>query len=82
MYADDTQLYLSIEPSNVSDIVFSLENCIKDVKQWMLENKLQLNDEKTEILLINPKKYDIDVNNITIGNDCIVFSEHANNLGV
>ena len=82
MYADDTQLYLSIEPSNVSDIVFSLENCIKDVKQWMLENKLQLNDEKTEILLINPKKYDIDVNNITIGNDCIVFSEHAKNLGV
>ena len=45
----------------------------------MLENKLQLNDEKTEILLINPKKYDIDVNNITIGNDCIVFSEHAKN---
>ena len=82
MYADDTQLYLSIEPSNVSDIVFSLENCIKDVKQWMLENKLQLNDEKTEILLINPKKYDIDVNNITIGNDCIAFSEHAKNLGV
>ena len=40
MCADDTQLYLAIEPSNVSDIVFSLENCIKDVKQWMLENKL------------------------------------------
>ena len=55
MYADDTQLYLAIEPSNVSDIVFSLENCIKDVKSWMLENKLQLNDDKTEVMLINPK---------------------------
>ena len=82
MYSDDTQLYLSIEPSNVSDIVFSLENCIKDVKQWMLENKLQLNDDKTEILLINPKKYDLNVDNITIGNDSIDFSDSAKKLGI
>ena len=82
VYADDTQLYLSIEPSNVSDIVFALENCIRDVKSWMLENKLQLNADKTEIMLINPKKYDIDVNNVVIGNDSIPFSNSAKNLGV
>ena len=82
MYADDTQLYLAIEPSNVTDIVFSLEKCIEDVKCWMLMNKLQLNDDKTEIMLINPKKYDIDVTDITIGSDSIGFSQSAKNLGV
>ena len=77
MYADDTQLFMSIEPSNISDIVFSLENCIKFVKSWMLRNKFQLNDDKTEVILINPKKYVISVNNISIGNDNVDISESA-----
>ena len=71
MYADDTQLYMSIEPTNVHDLVNTLELCINDVKTWMLENKLKLNDEKTEVLLCNPKKYDVDVNNLNIGCDSI-----------
>ena len=56
MYADDTQLYLAVEPSNICDLVFSFESCINDIKNWMLINKLKLNDDKTEIMLINPKK--------------------------
>lgn len=55
-YADDSQLYLSIKPSNINDLVFSLEKCISEVKDWMNTNKLKLNDEKTEVVLINPKK--------------------------
>ena len=58
MYADDTQLYLSIEPSNVSALVCDLEKkCICDAKNWMLINKLELNDDKTESILCNPKLY-------------------------
>ena len=54
-YADDTQLYLCIEPSSIHDLIFSVEQCITEVKHWMHVNKLKLNDEKTEIILINPK---------------------------
>ena len=43
MYADDTQIYLAIEPKNVSNLVFSLEKCIDEVKNWMFLNKLKLN---------------------------------------
>ena len=41
-----------------------------------------LNDDKIEVILINPKKYDVSVNNISIGNDNVDFSESAKNLGV
>ena len=82
MYADDTQLYLAIEPNNISDLVFSIEKCVDDVKNWMLLNKLKLNDDKTEIMLCNPKKYNIDVKQISIGNETISFSKSAKNLGI
>ena len=39
-YADDTQLYLCIEPSNINDLIFSVEQCITEVKLWMHNNKL------------------------------------------
>ena len=48
----------------------------------MLENKLKLNDEKTEVLLCNPKKYDIDVDHLNIGCDSVKFSDSVKNLGV
>ena len=82
MYADDTQLYLSIEPSNVSSLVYDLEKCISDVKNWMLINKLKLNDDKTESILCNPKSYKVLVDKINVGSDSIHFASVARNLGV
>ena len=82
MYADDTQLYLAIEPANISDLVFSIENCISEVKNWMLVNKLKLNDDKTEIMLLNPKNYQINIDSLSVGDEIISFSKFAKNLGV
>ena len=51
LYADDTQLYLSFDsgvPSSDTDAIAQLESCIADIRQWMLVNKLKLNDDKTE----------------------------------
>ena len=81
-YADDTQLYLCIEPSDVHDLIFSVEKCIDDIKQWMHDNKLKLNDEKTEVILINPKHYEIPFDHLTIGTENIDFADSAKNLGV
>ena len=57
MYSDDTQLYLSAAPNDLSMLVDRIEHCLLDVKDWMLTNKLKLNDDKTEVLLINPKSF-------------------------
>ena len=82
MYADDTQLYLSIEPNNINVLVESIEACIKDVKDWMYINKLKLNQDKTEIILCNPKNLDISKNILQCGDESICISKCGKNLGV
>ena len=49
-YADDTQLYISFNPvdkTSEADAVIAIENCIHDVRAWMRDDKLILNDDKT-----------------------------------
>ena len=86
MYADDTQLYKSVKPSDVEIEMLSTSMglCIDDVKSWMVDNKLQLNEEKTEIILCNPKKshVPIHVDHIATENEKLSFSDKAKNLGV
>lgn len=52
-YADDTQLYIAVSPDDTGPIVI-LFNCILDIKSWMAVNSLQLNQDKTEVLVIGP----------------------------
>ena len=58
LYADDTQLYISFQPGvSVSNetAISCLEACIKDIKDikaWVTNNLLKLNDDKTELIVI------------------------------
>ena len=52
MFADDTELYKSGSPSEAFTLARTIESCISDVNVWVVQNKLQLNDDKIEILLI------------------------------
>ena len=47
-YADDTQLKISMKPSR--------EACVSDIRKWMAANFLLLNSDKTEMLVLGPKK--------------------------
>jgi len=55
---DDTQLYLSLDPDNALNFSFSLRNlehCIADIRLWMTQILLRLNDNKTNIIyLVSP----------------------------
>ena len=48
-----------------------------DIKEWMLANKLKLNDDKTEFLLFNPRSFDIETNSLIFGSETINLSPSA-----
>lgn len=81
-FADDTQLYNSSHPSQIQTLLSTSEHCISDVKQWMTQNKLQLNDSKTEALLVGGKGASDQALKLTIGHSEITFSKSVRNLGV
>ena len=57
-FADDTQLYLSFRSDDQASqdaAVAAMEACIRDVRLWMLQDKLKINDAKTEFLLIGTR---------------------------
>ncbi len=53
-YDDDTELYISSRPGETHQIDKLME-CIVDIKNWMTNNFLLLNSEKTEVVIIGPK---------------------------
>ena len=62
----------------------AMERCIKDIQKWMKESKLQLNTDKTELLLIGTKQQlqKINMSTLCVGNDLIKPSKEVKNLGV
>ena len=67
----------------VHNAISSVETCISDVKYWMIKNKLQLNDEKKECLLIRSDKcaQNFNCTSLSFGHNVISFSTTAKNLG-
>ena len=58
-YADDTQIYFCIDPSDSATVspVSPLINCLTSIQSWMSNNFLMLNNEKTEIVVFGPKSH-------------------------
>ncbi|KAI2655645.1 RNA-directed DNA polymerase from mobile element jockey [Labeo rohita] len=81
-YADDTQLYISTQPDETSELS-KLTECVKNVKDWMTNNFLLLNSDKTEILLIGPKNNTQNLLTYNLQLDgCTVTSTTVKSLGV
>ena len=52
LYADDTQIYVSLTTSDTCRSLNQLKDCLQDVCLWMKNSKLKLNADKTEFLII------------------------------
>lgn len=76
LYADDTQLYVSFDLDSLEDrdaAIHKIENCIEDICTWMTENKLQLNDDKTELLFVSSawQKHKSSATDLSIGHHAV-----------
>ncbi len=55
IYADDHQLYLAFQPTDqnsVDVVVNTIQRFMVEVKQWIVQNMLKLNDDITELIVI------------------------------
>ena len=52
LYADDSQLYVSFASGDSAAALNGLQSCLASAQSWMSTNKLKLNPDKTEFLLI------------------------------
>ena len=83
-YADDTQLEKCAPSHDLLLVLKELELCISSIKQWMLFNKLKLNDEKTEVLCSGSQRVlsSVSEKSLKVGGNEIMFSDCVKNLGV
>ena len=84
IYADDTQLYISFDLYDPSIAIDKVNKCISDIRTWMIQNKLKINDSKTEFLVLISSflKQHLNNLNISVRNSRIAPSISARNLGV
>ena len=54
MYADDTQIYTSFTSENVCQTKIKIENCLSEINNWMCQNYLKINQNKTEVIVFHP----------------------------
>ena len=51
-YADDTQIYFCMKTATASQSLDALRTCTDRVRSWFLTNRLLLNPDKSEVLLV------------------------------
>ncbi len=83
-YADDTQLYMALEPSD--DCTFNaLSRCVNDVNRWFLENGMLLNQHKTEAVVFGTRVQREKIcttDGIAVAGSVVQFSDTVKLLGV
>ena len=84
-YADDSQLYLTLNKASLpSSKIATLEKCLHDIKRWTVENKLFLNNSKTDVIHLHSKfgKNPSVISKLSVSNSEIVPTGKVRNLGV
>ena len=84
-YADDTQLYMSIQPQSTTEPFRTLSLCVDDVCRWFLENSLLLNPSKTEAVLFGTRIQRSKVatsDGIDVAGTSVPFRDKVKLLGV
>ena len=83
IYADDTQVYCSTNFEDPQNDLKQISECIGDIRTWMIQNKLKINDDKTEFMLIKSPhiKQESDFD-LFVGTSKIIPSDTCRNLGV
>ena len=86
-YADDSSNYVSFKldkKTHFESAISKVTQCTSDIKAWMTNNKLKLNDEKTEVLIIVPPSASSDYPDldVKIADATVRTTNKAKGLGI
>ena len=86
-YADDTQLLKAMSPRSPDDQLNGirlLQDGVVRISDSIFDNKLKLNGDKTEFLVLSSRYNQtlLDIPSIDLGTDVVYHSDTARNLGV
>ena len=75
-------LWLSL--SQAAEAVHAVEQCIRAIRAWMHANKLKLNENLTEVMLIGTRQQlrKVNLTTLTVGDTSVATIDNARNLGV
>ena len=80
IYADDTQIYLTCE--SALDCKSAIEDCISDIRAWMYNNRLVLNEGKTEAIHFHSKFRESEpLLNLSVGDSVVNTCNSVRDLG-
>ena len=86
-FTDDAQLYVSFKinaPTDEKAALTRIQACVRELKSWLNQHRLHLNDNKTEVLVITtPSSANTHSVTDVIGGDSIIRpTAVARNIGV
>ena len=89
LYADDTQIYIAFRQSSTAcdlqTAMNTIEHAIGDIKTWMDSHFLKLNENKTELLVIQrpaPRAPAIQLPSLNISDCAVTSSASVKDLGI
>ena len=62
-----------------------MQECLHDVKAWLSNNKLNLNDDKIEAMIVSSQRTSTSLpmpDSLTVGTSNVMFSQSVKTLGV
>jgi len=83
MYADDIQVYLSCNRTDILNCVHKLNSIMAKISLWASNNSLQINPSKSKCIIIHKKCFSTEnVPQIMLNNQRVEYVTSAKNLGL
>ena len=82
MYADDTMICLSIDEADLMNVENRLNIILSKLIDVYSSLKLKINPDKTEVLIITPKRLNVTIEKLFLAGEEIIPVNFLNSLGV
>jgi len=89
--ACDKQTRDAFQPSRLTavrsehtDALRRCSDCIAQIREWLANNRLKLNEDKTQVIWLGTRQQlsNVTTQTLTLLNACVQFSDTVNDLGV